>query len=260
MNVKSKTKNTAERKGSVALHYTPLVNALDKRLAREEAKDIYDTTLSSKINHTRATAIYDLLRSCPPDFITQPLLDVISRAALSRRLPVPTFAEDETETAEQSIEMVADILLLANGDGFQWRTDPNSRAALAQHIAAILKHPLMPTDFYNSIADSLTDWESALLEAEGKTPTFIERALAYFSGEQPAGESQPRHTQPARKHRRVAESISAILSDPNTPVEVSQGILDGLAQIDDDGGVNTNPNYVEAILIQHAEEEKGGAR
>jgi hypothetical protein len=265
MTPNSKTKKTAARKGKAApLHYTAQVNALSKRLAHEESKDIYDTVLSGQIDTAHATAIYDLIRSGPPDFITQTLIDVLDRAAQSKKLPAPTFAEDETETAEQGIRKIADILLLAHGSGFKWRADPDSPAALAEAVAAILDNESTPAALSTYLSDTVQEWSNAYLDEVDSTAPFIETAFrAHMGVDLPAGRIQaPTFIRPQRpaNFRRLAKNISAVLSDPNTPSEISSGILDGLAQIDNDAGVNERSEYVETILLQHAAGEKGGAK
>lgn len=66
--------------------------------------------------------------------------------------------------------------------------------------------------------------------------------------------------QPAKSDtRKLAESISAILTNPETPEEIYSHLLDGLAVIDDNSRVHENPNYVEAILTIHRDNEKGEA-
>ena len=57
--------------------------------------------------------------------------------------------------------------------------------------------------------------------------------------------------------REIAEHVTAILNHPDTPRLLTEGILDGLARLDDNSAVNTRVGYVEAILLTHYE---GGAR
>jgi uracil phosphoribosyltransferase len=49
----------------------------------------------------------------------------------------------------------------------------NSRAELAEHLSAVLRHPETPVDLFNAIADELTE----LLEYDWTRPEMIQRAL-----------------------------------------------------------------------------------
>ncbi len=49
----------------------------------------------------------------------------------------------------------------------------SSRRELAQHIAAVLKHPETPVRLYNAMVDVLNDW----VHFDWETPAEIERLL-----------------------------------------------------------------------------------
>ncbi len=53
------------------------------------------------------------------------------------------------------------------------------RAALAEHIAAILQNPETPTPLYNAIADELCTLSEDYCQAVSETPAFIELCLEY---------------------------------------------------------------------------------
>ncbi len=55
--------------------------------------------------------------------------------------------------------------------------DPNSRAALAVHIAAIMAHPLTPARLFNEVGDFINDEWSEVMPQLERDPAFILRIL-----------------------------------------------------------------------------------
>lgn len=178
MTTNSKTKKKATRKPDSPKSYTTRARAIDAQMARSEVKDVLDLTLAAKRRRLEAEAVHDLIRMGTSDFITHILTDVIERAGRSQNLPTPTYAEDATETKAQAIEKIEQILICARN--FQWRTEPNTRAALAEHIAAIMTNPETPSGLYNAVGEEVTDWSTDYCNEYSNTPAYIEQCLTSY--------------------------------------------------------------------------------
>jgi hypothetical protein len=73
-----------------------------------------------------------------------------------------------------------------------------------------------------------------------------------------AQKSEPRDMS-ASAHE-IADHVTAILNHPDTPEALTDGILRAFQDLDDNADVHKQVGYVEAILVTHFEDEKGGAR
>jgi hypothetical protein len=158
--------------------YTEQHRATHRQLEKAEANNCYDFILAEKLKEIEARAVYDALHVGAPDFIINALVLAIDAAARSQNMTSPTYADDETETREQAIEKIADILLLAHD---YKPADPESPAALAAHIAAILNHPPTPVDLHNAMSDELADLDGY---DDHNSPEHFERALVAFHSQQ----------------------------------------------------------------------------
>ncbi len=70
--------------------------------------------------------------------------------------------------------------------------------------------------------------------------------------------SEPKDMQ--QSAREIAEHVTAILKHPDTPEDLFDGIIRAFHDLDDNANVHTHAGYVEAILLTHYEDEKGGTR
>jgi hypothetical protein len=60
--------------------------------------------------------------------------------------------------------------------------------------------------------------------------------------------------------REIAEHVAAIMRHPDTPEDLIDGLIHGMADLDTDANVHKRFGYIEAILLTHFENEQKGAR
>lgn len=173
-----KKSSTARKTSASQQTYTAQARAIMRRIDKAEESNMLDCTLEAQRLLIVAKAAWDLLHVGAPDFIILALTKLISDAARSEGLPVPTYENDESETVEQAIKKIADIFCIA----IKYKpAAQNSPAALAEHIAAIVKHPLTPVGLFNALADELCELDS---HVDHNAPEYLERALVAYQESQ----------------------------------------------------------------------------
>jgi hypothetical protein len=159
--------------------YTEQVEAIARQLEKAEEKDILDTVLFARQVRIQALALWDMLHAGMPDFIINTITEALEAMAQSQNLPSPDFADDETETREQAIEKIADILMIAGG---YKPIGPDSPAVLALHLSAVIRHPLLPVE----IGDALARGVGVLDECfDHCSPEYFTHALIAYTAENP---------------------------------------------------------------------------
>lgn len=94
-----------------------------------------DAGSRSDKSRTQAQMLYDLLHTGAPDFVMTAIIKGIDEAAESKGLDAPTYADDETETKEQAVEKIANILTTARD------YQPEALPTTAQPQLVENKHP-----------------------------------------------------------------------------------------------------------------------
>jgi hypothetical protein len=128
-------------------------------------------------NRAAAVKVNAFLEEPIPDFIRNAVAHAITQAAERTGAPAP---EDDPKHA-YGPKGLAYLFEVA------WRLDLRApgfavtpRAALAEHIAAILQNPETPTPLYNAIADELCTLSEDYCQAVSETPAYIESCLDYY--------------------------------------------------------------------------------
>jgi hypothetical protein len=118
---------TSRRKRAITQQtYTAQAGEIDRQLTRAKAGKTLHVRLSARRNQLVALALWDAIRVGAPDFIIGALVLAVEEAARSTGLPAPTYAEDETETTEQAIQKINDILTSASASMTQKTDQPGN--------------------------------------------------------------------------------------------------------------------------------------
>lgn len=159
--------------------YAQQAAAIEKRRKRAEDNEIFDTILAAEYKRIQARATLDLL-FVAPDYIKTAIFNTLDAAAMFANIPMLKFADDRAnEINSEAIEHIADIFTLAHG---YKATDPNSPRALAEHLSALIAHPLIPVDLLNALSDELASLDDYL---DRGAPEYFEKVLiAYHADKQ----------------------------------------------------------------------------
>lgn len=109
-----------------------------------------------------------------PDFLTTAVLVALDAAAGREKLDIWRETKRGPEFDQRALAALftrTRMLDLAP-------PPPDSRAALAAHIVALMAHPLVPLRLYHEIGDFICDAGSALMGELEAAPAWIERVLA----------------------------------------------------------------------------------
>ncbi len=128
-----------------------------------------DLVAAQKELERQAVAVLAFINSDAPDFITDAVNDAIAEAARRTGFRSPTY-DDDHESKRETIKILA---ALFSQTRLLTLRPQNTRAELAEHLSAVLRHPETPVNLFNAIADELTE----LLEYDWRTPDMIQRAL-----------------------------------------------------------------------------------
>jgi len=171
----SKSKDTKKKDTrESATHYTEQARAIDRRIDRLEAHNVFPADLAGERMMIMARAAYDFLHVGAPNFITKAVSAAIDEAAKAHGLEMPTFAGDQTETPAQAVEKIETIFCLAQTYN---PTPTDSRKHLARLLAAVLAHPELPESLYNDMADRINDFITDYLNLQDCKPELIEQGL-----------------------------------------------------------------------------------
>jgi hypothetical protein len=161
-----------ETESATQLHYAEQVARLDAKIERAEANNCWDTITAGERAELKALALYDLLSCKLPNFLTAAIMSALDAAAKSKGLELAALPDGEAKA--EGISKIEKILTMA----FDYKpTEPNSRAALAAHVAAIMTNPHTPTGLYNAVGEEVTDWSTDYCNEYSNTPAYIEQCL-----------------------------------------------------------------------------------
>jgi hypothetical protein len=141
--------------------YTEQVKAIARRIDQEEAKNILDMTLAAKQLEVQALAVWDAIHAGTPDFITVAITGALNAAANAHSLPLPMFADNQTESREETLKKIADILCIARD--FK-PTQPTK--TLAEMIVDVLEHPDCPQEIRDGLNEATSELFNRLNDSE----------------------------------------------------------------------------------------------
>jgi hypothetical protein len=148
---------------------------LSELVSRAEAGEtILDVTIYDRKCRQSARTLLDFLNSGVPDFITDAAMSALERGAARRGFELPTFDPDEPKTV--AVERLAQFIA-STPPAFTLRRADDSLDSLAEHLSAVIKHPLTPALLYHDITNRMTDFSSCI---DFDAPEMIARAIESY--------------------------------------------------------------------------------
>jgi hypothetical protein len=111
------------------------------------------------------------------------------------------YTDDTRRAIQLSLErdspkMLAELVGRAESGETVWyitgepEAPTDDRSRLARDVASILSNPATPTGLYNALADEITEWSTAYLEADAHGESYIARSLDAFNRREAKRRSQ----------------------------------------------------------------------
>lgn len=214
---------------------------LAELVKRAEAGEmICDLTL---VDEEQAEAVRAILRLIElpglPDFLQAAVMTAINHA--SKTEGVMTWFEVAPGGGGYSATKLADLFAVTVGTRPDLALEPTRDFAAL--LSAALTHPDCPSDVYNAVGDALPAPE------RWDTPEAIRYTL---------GQPGPATPEAPPRVNDLAQKLSDILADENTPAEIRAHLREGLSEVfnglDNNDAITDRPEYIRALFARAARE------